>query len=95
MRRMNFTRWWDQFKPVGTPEFDCGPRMGDAPKMFETFGKDLETVRTTAQQEPNRVWTLLDCGAQQIITPGMHHVNRIGYFITERPCTSADREVLV
>ena len=84
MRRMNFEKWWDKFKPTGTPANPCGPSMGDAPRGFETFGADLETVRKANEANPDTVWTLVDDGTRWgSIIPGMHWVNRMGYFITE------------
>lgn len=63
--------------------------------MFETYGEELEFVKQMAKQ--NRVITIIesdeDCEEDEegFITPnmyyvsGMHHVNRIGYLITEHP----------
>lgn len=53
--------------------------------MFETYGKELEFVKTMVAQ--NRVLTITDCDGQSIIGPGFHFVNRLGYLITKNPVT--------
>jgi hypothetical protein len=64
-------------------------------KMFETYGKEIEFVIEMAKL--NRVVTIIesDEGCEEdeegFLMPnmyyvsGMHHVNRIGYLITEEP----------
>lgn len=49
---------------------------------LETFGKDLELVRA---HDPMSVWTVVDSGEtnDQWIIPGVHHVNRVCYLLTE------------
>jgi hypothetical protein len=64
--------------------------------MFETYGKEVEFVREMAKA--NRVVTIIesdsDCDEvdeegytmpSMYFVGGMHHVNRIGYLITEEP----------
>jgi hypothetical protein len=62
--------------------------------MFETFG--LELLFVTEMSELNRVITIIESDGDELdkegyLTPnmyyasGMHHVNRIGYLITEEP----------
>ncbi len=64
-------------------------------KMFETYGDEFEFVLKMAKQ--NRVITIIESdGGDEIddegyvipnmyYTSGLHHVNRIGYLITEEP----------
>jgi len=64
-------------------------------KMFETYGDEFEFVLEMKKQ--NRVITILESdGGDEIddegyvipniyYTSGLHHVNRIGYLITEEP----------
>lgn len=56
------------------------PSRGD---MFETFGEELDFVRST---DPFRICTLVegDDGDLYIVS-GYHLVNRLGYFILEEP----------
>jgi hypothetical protein len=50
--------------------------------MFETFGKELEFVRS---QPAVRIWTLLDCDGSLVVSSGFHFVNRLGYLISAVP----------
>lgn len=61
-------------------------------KMFETYGEELEYVKSQAPL--NKVWTIIECDGEEedeetrpnmYFTTGMHHVNRIGYFVTTEP----------
>lgn len=52
--------------------------------MYETFGEEEAYVRSIAQKEPERVWTLLDCDGKIILCSGFHYVNRFGYIICEK-----------
>lgn len=60
---------------------------------FETYGEELEFVRSILKTEPNRVWTLIEGDQGLWITNGYHFVNRLNYFITEVPHEGADVEV--
>jgi hypothetical protein len=63
-------------------------------KMFETYGDEVAFVVEMSKQ--NRVITIIESDGDEIddegyVIPnmyyvsGMHHVNRIGYLITEEP----------
>ena len=64
--------------------------------MFETYGPELDYVAEVAKRTPKRVWTLLEIEDKLLIANGMHHVNRLGYFVTEedasdeQECYTAD-----
>ena len=73
-----------RFKPVSNP---IDPNAGFDGCLFETFGDDLAYVR---DQDPNLVWTVLDCDGQLAIASGFHFVNRLGYLIATVP-TEPDR----
>ncbi len=68
-----------RFKPVLNP---IDPSAGLDGCLFETFGEDLAYVQA---QDPNLVWTLLDCDGQLAIASGFHFVNRLGYLIASVP----------
>jgi hypothetical protein len=53
--------------------------------MFETYGKELEYVRSVCAEKQGCVWTLYCEGEYSAIQDGMHLVNRMGYFVTELP----------
>lgn len=73
--------FYEYFKPESHPEaqYDIWGGQG-----LETFGKDLEIVRS---HDPAYVWTVLDgcAGPDQWIVPGAHFVNRVCYLTTEIP----------
>ncbi len=71
-----YDEWAEKYKPVGRHEES---------RMFETYGKDLETVLGT---HPRHVWTWMQGDMSDIICAGYHLVNRLGYFITEVPWTN-------
>jgi hypothetical protein len=63
-------------------------------KMFETYGEELAFVIEMSKQ--NKVITIIESGGDEVddegyvipnmyYTSGLHHVNRIGYLITEEP----------
>jgi len=59
----------------------AGFDFGDGGTLFETYGEELEFVRS---QDPDRVWTLLECDGELHIVSGFHRVNRLGYFVCEQ-----------
>lgn len=46
-------------------------------RMFETYGRDLEMVL----EHNGPIWTLIEEDGVQIIIPGFHLVNRLGYYL--------------
>ncbi len=76
------TEFWEQFRPVknhlvNNASFDdC---------MFETYGKEVDYVHAKNLSNPLHVWTIMDCDGKLVIGKGYHHVNRMGYLITENP----------
>ena len=76
--------WFEQFKPI--PNYlddNASFNDGEHGYMFETYGEELEFVKS---QEPNRIWTYCDGDDRgTYIFEGMRIVNRIGYFVTTVP----------
>lgn len=52
---------------------------------YETCGDDLDYVVSVSNEQPHRVWTVMDSDSSDntIIVEGYHLVNRISYLITE------------
>ncbi len=71
---MNWDEWVEKYKPILDE--------GGEPKMFETYGAEVEFVKS---QPSNKIWTLEDAGDGPFIMSGWHFVNRIGYYISEIP----------
>lgn len=80
--------FYEYFEPYRHPEasFNVWGGIG-----LETFGKDLEIVRSI---EPEYLWTVVDDGdgRDQWISTGFHHVNRICYLVTRKPHNWIDVE---
>lgn len=79
-RRTQFQIWKDTFKPIKN---DIDENASGDGCMFETFGAELDKVVAANKADPGKVWTLLDVDGDLYIGQGYHHVNRMGYFITE------------
>lgn len=76
----NFKMWAEQYKPINNhlaPGRSCYDGM-----MFETDGEELEFVRNYPDAN---VWTLVNWEREDILIPGFHIVNRLGYFVTQLP----------
>jgi len=59
---------------------------GEDDDKFETYGEELDYVRSVVDTEPRRVWTLVDGEDGNLyIVDGYHLVNRLNYFITKKP----------
>jgi hypothetical protein len=52
---------------------------------FETFGVELEFVREVHDRNPRCVWTCVEGDGTSWIIPGLHFVNRLFYFVTNKP----------
>ena len=59
--------------------FDFGDGYGT---LFETFGPELAFI---CSQPVSHVWTLLSGDEGEFISSGFHRVNRLGYFVCDRP----------
>jgi hypothetical protein len=75
---MTWSEFVDFFKPQAN-EFRNYPNDD---YMFETYGEELDCV---LKQDPHYVWTYLETDEGSVTVEGLHYVNRLGYFITEKP----------
>lgn len=79
MPNMSYEEWVDKYIPIRNTIKKNAPYDGT---MFETFGLELDFVK---KADEKKVWTLVDGdNGSVVIVAGYHHVNRIGYFITEK-----------
>lgn len=78
--RITLDEWVDTYKPVINPNNDWGGEYS----AFETFTPDVTFV---SSQPDNTIWTEMDSGEGVSIVSGYHLVNRIQYYITEKPWT--------
>jgi hypothetical protein len=79
--------FFDTYKPVTNPFVRTGAWNGC---MLETYGLELAHVQEVLAATPNKVWTVLDCDGALIASSGYHHVNRMGYIITEVPVAEGE-----
>lgn len=75
---LTMDEWVDTYKPIKNPNNDWG---GDY-SSFETYSPDVTFV---SAQPDNTIWTEIDGDEGVYIVSGYHLVNRIQYYITEKP----------
>ena len=88
---LTYDDWRDQYRPIANTVTDWAPFDG---AMFKTYGPELDAVRAA---DPACIWTLVDGSDDDLyVLSGCHLVDRLGYFITERPWAGDDPvEILV
>lgn len=80
---LTYEDWIEQYRPIANTVAKYAPFDG---LMFETYGTAAAAV---AAADPACVWTIVDVGTDGLwLLSGGHWVNRLGYFITERPWTA-------
>jgi hypothetical protein len=79
--------FFETYKPVKNPFVRNASWNGS---MLETYGLELAHVREVLAATPNKVWTVLACDGALIASSGFHHVNRMGYIITEVPVAEGE-----
>ena len=72
---MTNEQWEKTYKPVKN-------HITGESISFETYGPEADFV---ASQDPNTVWTEMDGDNGVYIVNGMAYVNRIQYYITNKP----------
>ena len=81
---MDYDEWFDTFKPIPNHiDKNASFSDGEYGYMFETYGDELTFIQGA---NDNIIWTYGDGDdGGTYIWSGYSFVNRIGYFITERP----------
>jgi hypothetical protein len=82
-----YDAWAEEFKPKPNHLRD---QTDNLELPYETYGEEVEFVRL---QDPRTIWTEVDGDSGTYIIAGMHWVNRIHYYITEKPWTDEWTEV--
>lgn len=80
---ITFDEWVERYGPLANP---LDRNAGLDSFMLETYGGELELARAAHKRDPAKVWTVLDVDGDLWIAPGWHHVNRMGYAVSEKPC---------
>lgn len=86
---MDEDTWWEKFRPIKNHLDDNASFDGC---MFETHGPELEFVK---KQPADRIWTFIEVDDVQLIGAGYSYVNRLGYFITEKPWVTQLEEIIL
>lgn len=86
---MQYESWFESYKPIDNEIIEDAPFEG---KMFETYDDEVAFV---SKQEPAHIWTLVEADDEMYIIAGWHFVDRMGYFITEKPFANPLIEVVV
>jgi len=88
--------WQDKYRPqINHIDDNASWSDDEGGRMYETYGEELEYVRKQAQENPKKVWTLLEADGKQYVCAGYHFVNRLGYFITEVEFDNENEEYFV
>lgn len=74
--------WEEEYKPITNPL-----RPDEETTLFETYDSDYDFV---AKADHDKVWTWVDGDDGTYIIAGWHFVNRIAYYITEKPWSDAN-----
>jgi hypothetical protein len=85
---LSYDKWIEAFKPITNT---TTPDSAFDGTMYETYGADVCEVRIWADGKYRhlRVWSLVENDdGDLVICDGYHHVNRIGYFLTEAPAVA-------
>lgn len=83
IRAISFDDWLEEYKPIANPNGSAEEYKG---LLFDV--KD-EFVLSHAE---SNVWTLIECDNLITVIPGLHYVNRQGFFITAIPFESLNDE---
>ena len=80
--RITMEQWEEIYQPMVNHLDSHGERLA-----YETYGDELDYVR---QQDERNVWTEIDGDNGVYIINGFHYVNRIQYYITNKPWNEND-----
>ena len=81
---MTYDYWVENYKPIKN-----NLRKYDD-IAFETYGEEVEFVQ---KANNNHIWTEVDGDSGTYIIAGYHYVNRIQYYITDKPWEDENTEV--
>ena len=81
--------FYEKFNPVKN-HIDNNASFDEC--MFETYGDELDYVKTLAKKNIKKIWTILDCDGDLYIGAGLHYVNRHGYLITKEEWEDSEQE---
>lgn len=84
-------QWAATYLPVNNPN------AADESTVFDTVGEDMQWIsKQINDNKTNHIWTLIsgDYDSMHIVS-GVHRVNRMGYYFTEKPHDGSHIEIKV
>mgnify|MGYP003647659916 FL=1 len=97
MKNISIDNWLDEYKPLENVN-DVGYvfSIDDTNYEFNTYGEDLEKIKSLWKTDPLKVWTLLEVDDVHYIVNGFLYANRVSYLITEKNAAiNEDYEIIV
>jgi len=80
--RITEKQWEEWYQPIKNKVLkDEAPFEGH---MFETYGKEMAFLK---KADIHTIWTIYCEGDYMCYLSGSHYINRMGYFVTQRPWT--------
>ena len=90
--QLNEDDFWEQYKPQ-LNHLDQHASFDGC--LYETYGNELQHVFTTAQQSKT-IWTVIETESGSLVyVAGLRLINRIGFFITEKPWKTGDEIIFL
>lgn len=80
--KMRYEEWAEKYQPIKN---HLDKEAQDDQYTFETYGVEVGFVLGVNFVDPKRVWTLIDGSEGTYIIDGYHLVDRISYFVTQKP----------
>ena len=92
MKEITEDEFYDVYQPIQNHIELNAPFDGC---MYETFGHELEHIALVAANSKS-VWTILETECDGLAyAAGLHVVNRIGFFITQKPWKTGDELISI
>ena len=80
---LDFDTWVTRYQPINNSPLNITPL-------------NLAWINDISRERPNLIWTEVDIDGSTYMINGYHWVNRMGYYITEKPWIDDEEiEVLV
>lgn len=79
MKAQSFAKFYAKYIVVKNPHDTMAGIDGC---LFGTSAEEWDAIK---KQNPQHVWTVVECGNHWYIATGFHLVNRIGFLLTEQP----------
>jgi len=80
-KTLDYFAWVEKFRPIEDP------KNPGALRQFQYYGDDIAILEAA---DPACIWTELDVDGETIIGSGIHHVNRLHYYITAVPVPAGE-----